>query len=78
MILIYQSKYYHVIRVQTVTTQSNKSLFLQSCLHTSTVKPNTYTPQCLLCFTHTHDTNHLLTVTKYQHNIRSLVCGQSL
>ena len=38
--------------------RANKSPFLQSYLHT--VNPETYTPQCPVCLSHTHDTNHLL------------------
>ena len=56
--------------------RANKSLLLQSYLHT--VNPETYTLQCPLFLSHTHDTSHLLTAVKYQHNTTPLVCGKSL
>ena len=31
-----------------------------------TVNPDTYTPQCLLCLKHTHDTNHLFNCSQVQ------------
>ena len=49
--------------------RANKSPLLQSYLHT--VNPETFMPQYPLCFSHTHDTNHLF-------NTRSLVGGKSL
>ena len=56
------------MRTKTATTQSNKSPFLQSYLHT--VNPETYTTQCL---SHTHDTNRLSNCRQVptQHNIIS-------
>ena len=37
--------------------RANKSPLLQSYLNT--VNPETYMPQCSLCLSHTHNTNHL-------------------
>ena len=51
------------MRTKLAQLRANKSPFLQSYLHK--VNPDTYTPQCL---TYTYDTNHCLTVVKYQHN----------
>ena len=39
------------MRTKPEQLRANKSLLLQSCLHT--VNPETYTPQCPLCLTHT-------------------------
>ena len=52
--------------------RANKSPLLQSYLHT--VNPKTYTVQCPLCWSHTHDTNHLFNCSQVptQHNTTSL------
>ena len=44
--------------------RANKSSLLQSYLHT--VNPKTYMPQCPLCLSHTHDTNHLFNCSQLQ------------
>ena len=51
--------------------RANKSSLLQSYLHKS---DETYTPQCPLCLSHTHDTNHLFNCSHVptQHNTTSL------
>ena len=55
-----------------VQLRANKSPLLQSYLHT--VNPETYTPQCPLCLSHTQDTNHLFNYSQLptQHNTTSL------
>ena len=52
--------------------RANKSPLLQSYLRT--VNPETYTPQCPLCLSHTHDTNYLFNCSQLptQHNTTSL------
>ena len=52
--------------------RANKSPLLQSYLHT--VNPETYTPQCPLSLSQTHDTNHLFNCSQLptQHNTTSL------
>ena len=44
-----------------------------------TINPDTYTPQCPLCLTDTHDTNHFFNCSQvgYLHNTTPLVCGKS-
>ena len=56
----------------------NKSPHLPSYQHT--VSPKTYVEQCLLCLSHTHDTNHIFNCSQVptQHNTTPLVCGKSL
>ena len=48
----------HHMRTKLAQLRANKSPFLQSYLHT--VNPETYTSQCSLCLSHTHDTNQHL------------------
>ena len=52
--------------------RSNKSPLLQSYLHT--VNPETYTSQCPICLSHTHDTNHFFNCSQLptEHNSTSL------
>ena len=52
--------------------KANKLPLLQSYLHT--VNPETYTPQCPLFLSHTHNTNHLFKCSQVatQHNTTSL------
>ena len=57
------------MRTKLAQLRASKSPLLQSYLHT--VNPNTYTPQCPLCLSQTHDTNSL-TAVNYQHNTTSL------
>ena len=57
------------MRTKLAQLRANKSPLLQSYLHT--VNPNTYTPQCPLCLSQTHDTNSL-TAVNYQHSTTSL------
>ena len=45
------------MRTKLAEVRANKSPLLQNYLHT--VNPETYSPQCPLCLSHTHDTNHL-------------------
>ena len=55
----------------------NKSPLSQSYLHT--VNPETYTPQCPLCLSHTQMTLITsLTVVNYQQNTTPLVCRKNL
>ena len=58
------------MRTKLAQLRANKSPLLQSYLHT--VNPDTYTPQCALCLSHTHDTNYLVTAVKY--HTTPLVC----
>ena len=60
----------HYMCTKLAQLRANKSPLLQSYLHT--VNPHTHMPQCPLCLSHTHDTNHLF-VVKYQHNTTPLV-----
>ena len=68
MTFIYQNKHYHVMRTKLAQLRSNKLPLSQSYLHT--VNPETYTPQCPLCLSHTHDTNYLFNCSQLstQHN----------
>ena len=56
--------------------RANKSLLLQSYLHT--LNPKIYTPQCPLCFPQTHDTNYLFNCSQLPTQCTPLVCGKSL
>ena len=60
------------MRKNLAQLRANKSPLLQSYLHT--VNPETYTLQCLLCLSHTHDTNHLFNCSQVptQHNTASM------
>ena len=60
------------MRTKLAKLRGNKSPLLQSSLHT--VNPNTYMPQCPLCFSHTHDTNYLFNCSQVptQRNTTSL------
>ena len=60
------------MRTKLAQLRANKSPLLQSYLHT--VNPETYTPQCPLYLTHTHDTNRLFNCSQVptQHNTTSL------
>ena len=61
----------HVDHIDHADLYILKEPLLQSCLYTA--NPETYTPQCPLCLSHTHDT-----VVKYQHKKTLLVCEKSL
>ena len=60
------------MRTELAQVRVNKSPLLQSYLHT--VNPEAYTPQCPLCLSHTHDTNHNFNCSQLptQHNTTSL------
>ena len=60
------------MHIKLAQLRANKSPLLQSYLHT--VNPDTYTPQCQLCLSHTHDTNYLFNCSQVptQHNTTSL------
>ena len=60
------------MRAKLPQLRANKSPLSQSYLHT--VNPETYTPQCSLCLSHTHDTNHLFNCSQLptKHNTPSL------
>ena len=60
------------MRTKLASLRANKSPLLKSCLHT--VNPETYMPQCLLCLSHTHDTNHFFNCCQVptQNNTTSL------
>ena len=60
------------MRTKLAQLRANKLPLLQSYLHT--VNSETYTPQCPLCLSHTHDTNHLFKCSQLQtqHNTTSL------
>ena len=62
----------HHMHRKLTQLKANKSPLLQSYLHT--VNPEIYTPQCPLCLSHTHDSNHLFTCSQLpmQHNTTSL------
>ena len=66
------------MRTKLVQLRANKSPLLQTYLHT--VNLETYTPQCPLCLSHTHDTNHLFNCSQVptQHDTTPLVCEKSL
>ena len=73
----------HHMCTKLAQLRANKSPLLQSYLHT--VNPETYMPQCPLCLSYTHDTNHLLNCSQVsaqhnttQHNTTPLVCRKSL
>ena len=52
--------------------KANKSPLLQSYLHT--VNSENYVPQCPLCLSHTHETNHLFNFSQLptQHHTTNL------
>ena len=60
------------MRTKLAQLGANKLPLLQSYLHA--VNFETYVPQCLLCFSHTHDTNHLFNCSQVptQHNTTNL------
>ena len=62
----------HHMHTKLPQLRANKLPLLQSYLYT--MNPETYTPQCLLCLSHTHDTNHLFNSNQVttQHNTTSL------
>ena len=66
------------MRTKLAHLRANKSPLSQSYLHT--VNPETCTPQCLLCLSHTYDTNHLFNCSQLptQLNTTPVVCGKSL
>ena len=66
------------IRTKLAHLRANKLPLSQSYLHT--VNPEIYIPQCLLCLSHTYDTNHLFNCSQLptQLNTTPLVCGKSL
>ena len=63
------------MRTKLTQLRASKSPLLKSYLHK--VNSEIYTPQCPLCLSHTHDTNHLFycSEVRTQHNT---VCGKSL
>ena len=65
----------HHVCTKLIQLRTNKSLLLQSYLHT--VNPETLMPQCPLCLTHTDMTLITsLTVVNWQLNTTPLVCGK--
>ena len=58
----------HRTRTTLAQLRANKSILLQSYLHT--VNHETYMPQCPLCLSHTHDINHIFNCSQVptQHN----------
>ena len=73
MTFIYQNKTLtHHMCTKLAQLRANKSPLLQSYLHT--VNPETYMPQCPLCLSPTHDTNHHCNCSQLptQHNTTSL------
>ena len=61
------------MRIKLAQLRANKSPLLQRHIHL--VNPETYTQQCPLCRTHTHDTNNLFNCSQVptQQNTTSLV-----